>query len=137
MLDAKPEPDILVCRAVTMISCFTGERTGIVHFLFHGDIMPRPASNAPKTNTEKSRTAATSKQVPSRTKNDEESKSSAKVVTARQLVITEDEFRGRIAAKAYDLYMRRQAITETDDWMQAERLVKEELLAEGHHAGSV
>ena len=99
--------------------------------------MPRPASNAPKTNTEKSRKAATSKQVTSRTKNDEESKSSAKVVTARQLVITEDEFRGRIAAKAYDLYMRRQAITETDDWMQAERLVKEELLAEGHHAGSV
>ena len=87
--------------------------------------MPRPASNAPKTNTEKSRKAGTSKQVTvSRTKNDEESKSSAKVVKARQLVITEDEFRGRIAAKAYDLYMRRQAITETDDWMQAERLVK-------------
>ena len=99
--------------------------------------MPRPASNAPKTNTEKNRTAATSKQVPSRTKKEAGPESSAKVVKASHLVITEDEFRGRIAAKAYELYVRRQAITETDDWMQAERLVKEELLAEGHHAGSV
>ena len=137
MLDAKPEPDILVCHTVALISCFTTNAHELFTFLFHGDIMPRPASNAPKTNTEKSRKAGTSKQVTSRTTNDEESKSSAKVVKARHLVITEDEFRGRIAAKAYDLYMRRQAITETDDWMQAERLVKEELLAEGHHAGSV
>ena len=100
--------------------------------------MPRPASNAAKTNTEKNRKATTPKQpIVSRTKNDNEPKSPAKVVKASQLVITEDDFRARIAAKAYELYAHRQAITETDDWLQAERLVKEELLAEGHHAGSV
>ena len=100
--------------------------------------MPRPASNAPKTNAEKSRKAATLKQsIVNRTRNDHEPNSPAKVVKANQLVITEDEFRGRIAAKAYELYAHRQAITEIDDWIQAERLVKEELLAEGHHAGSV
>ena len=100
--------------------------------------MPRPPSNAIKINAEKSRKAATSKQtIVSRIKTDDEPKSPAKVIEANQLVITEDEFRGRIAAKAYELYAHRQAITETDDWLQAERLVKEELLALGHHAGSV
>ncbi|WP_447985574.1 hypothetical protein [Nitrospira sp. Nam74] len=100
--------------------------------------MPRPPLNATKINAEKSRKAATSKQgIVSRIKTDDEPKSPADVIKADQLVITEDEFRGRIAAKAYELYAHRQAVTETDDWLQAERLVKEELLARGHHAGSV
>jgi hypothetical protein len=100
--------------------------------------MPRPASQARKTNGEKSRKATAPKQsIMNRTKHDKEPQSPTKGVNTSPLVITEDEFRARIAAKAYELYVHRQAITETDDWLQAERLVKEELLAERHHAGSV
>ena len=52
-------------------------------------------------------------------------------------VLSEDELRGRVAAKAYELYAQRQAVTEADDWLNAERLVKEQLLAQGGCAGSV
>ena len=51
--------------------------------------------------------------------------------------LSEDELRGRVAAKAYELYAQRQAVTEADDWLNAERLVKEQLLAQGDHAGLV
>ena len=51
--------------------------------------------------------------------------------------LSEDEFRGLVAAKAYELYLQRQAVTEADDWLNAERLVKEQLLAQGDHAGLV
>jgi hypothetical protein len=100
--------------------------------------MPRPASQAHKANGEKNHKATAPKQsIVNRTNPGKEPQSPAKGVKASPLVITEDEFRARIAAKAYELYAHRQAITETDDWLQAERLVKEELLAERHHAGSV
>ncbi|WP_447598423.1 hypothetical protein [Nitrospira sp. Nam80] len=52
-------------------------------------------------------------------------------------VLSDDEFRARIAYKAYELYQKRQALTEKDDWLEAERLVRLELLNEEHGAGSV
>jgi hypothetical protein len=51
--------------------------------------------------------------------------------------LSDDEFRARIAYKAYELYQKRQALTEKDDWLEAERLVRLELLSEEHEAGSV
>ena len=54
-----------------------------------------------------------------------------------QVVITEGEYRALVAQKAYELFMQRCAITEVDDWVQAERIVKEELLAQGQTAGFV
>ena len=52
-------------------------------------------------------------------------------------VVTEEEYRTRVSQKAYELYEKRQAATNVDDWVEAERLVKNELLAEGQWAGSV
>src|SRR5438477_3490777 len=45
-----------------------------------------------------------------------------------QVVITESEYRALVAQKAHEIFMQRCAITEVDDWVQAERIVKEELL---------
>jgi hypothetical protein len=45
-------------------------------------------------------------------------------------VLTQEEYRARIARKAFELYEKRQALTDVDDWMEAERLVKLELLEE-------
>ena len=56
---------------------------------------------------------------------------------ATQVVITEDEYRALVAQKAYEIFMQRHAVTEVDDWVQAERIVKEELLAQGQTAGFV
>ena len=53
------------------------------------------------------------------------------------LVLTEDEFRARVSQKAFELYETRQAVTEVDDWLEAERLVKKQLLHAGQGAGSV
>jgi hypothetical protein len=52
-------------------------------------------------------------------------------------VLSDDEFRARVAHKAYELYQKRQALTEKDDWLEAERLVRLELLSEEHAVGSV
>ena len=52
-------------------------------------------------------------------------------------VMTEDQFRARVSRKAYELYEKRRTTTQLDDWLEAERLVRRELLAEGHWAGSV
>lgn len=48
-------------------------------------------------------------------------------------IVTEDEFRGRVALKAYELFEQRQRIdgTEVEDWLEAERLVTEAMLAKG------
>jgi hypothetical protein len=54
-----------------------------------------------------------------------------------QAVLSEDQFRARVAQKAYELYQKRQSLTEKDDWLEAERLVRLELLSEEHGAGSV
>ena len=51
--------------------------------------------------------------------------------------VTEEQLRVRISEKAYELYEKRQAATQLDDWLEAERLVKRELLAEGQWAGTV
>lgn len=56
---------------------------------------------------------------------------------ATQVVMTEGEYRALVAQKAYEIFMQRRAITEVDDWVQAERIVKEELLAQGQTAGFV
>ena len=52
-------------------------------------------------------------------------------------VVTEEQYRARVSQKAYELYERRQAATHYEDWLEAERLVKTELLAERQWAGSV
>ena len=57
--------------------------------------------------------------------------------TQSQIVITEDEFRALVASKAYELFERRQAVTEVEDWLEAERLIKEKLLSQRQWAGSV
>jgi hypothetical protein len=51
-------------------------------------------------------------------------------------VVTEEQYRARVSQKAYELYEKRQAMTSVGDWLEAERVVKTELLAEGQ-AGSV
>ena len=56
---------------------------------------------------------------------------------ATRPVVTEEQYRNRVSQKAHELYEKRQAMTEVDDWVEAERLVKTELLAEGQWAGSV
>jgi hypothetical protein len=52
-------------------------------------------------------------------------------------VVTEEQLRARVSQKAYELYEKRQAATQLGDWLEAERLVKTELLAEGQWAGTV
>ena len=52
-------------------------------------------------------------------------------------VVTEEQYKARVSQKAYELYEKRQAVTHLEDWLEAERLVKIELLAEGQWAGSV
>jgi hypothetical protein len=52
-------------------------------------------------------------------------------------VVTEEQYRARVSQKAYELYEKRQAVTPVEDWLEAERLVKTELLANGQWAGSV
>ncbi len=52
-------------------------------------------------------------------------------------VVTEEQYRTRVSQKAYELYEKRQAVTHLEDWLEAERLVKTELLAEGQWAGTV
>ena len=54
-----------------------------------------------------------------------------------QGVITENEDRALVAQKAHEIFTQRCAITEVEDWVQAERIVKEELLAQGQTAGFV
>jgi hypothetical protein len=51
--------------------------------------------------------------------------------------LTQEVFRARVAQKAFQLYEKRMALNEVDDWVEAERLTKLELLSEGHGAGSV
>ena len=45
-------------------------------------------------------------------------------------VLTQEEFRARVAQKAFELYEKRRALTQVDDWVEAERLVKLQLLSE-------
>ena len=45
-------------------------------------------------------------------------------------VLTQEEYRARVARKAFELFQKRQALTEVDDWVEAERLVKLQLLDE-------
>jgi hypothetical protein len=52
-------------------------------------------------------------------------------------VVPEEQYRTRVSQKAYELYEKRQAVTHLEHWLEAERLVKTELLAEGQWAGSV
>jgi hypothetical protein len=43
-------------------------------------------------------------------------------------VLSQEEYRARVARKAFELYEKRRALTEVDDWIEAERLVKLQLL---------
>jgi hypothetical protein len=52
-------------------------------------------------------------------------------------VVAEEQYKALVSKKAYELYEKRQAATHLEDWLEAERLVKTELLAEGQLAGSV
>jgi hypothetical protein len=96
--------------------------------------MPRPLSNAPKKQETKIRKAGPLKQPMATTMT---AKDATPIEGGAAAFLSEDEFRGRVAAKAYELYAQRQAVTEVDDWVNAERLVKEQLLAQGVYAGSV
>jgi hypothetical protein len=51
--------------------------------------------------------------------------------------VTEEQYRARVSQKAYELYEKRQGTTQVEDWLEAERLVKTELLAEGQWAATV
>ena len=52
-------------------------------------------------------------------------------------VLTQQEFKALVSQKAYELYEKRRACTDVDDWLEAERLVKTQLLTEEQGAGSV
>ena len=52
-------------------------------------------------------------------------------------VVAEEQYKALVSKKAYELYEKRQAATHLEDWLEAERLVETELLAEGQLAGSV
>ena len=52
-------------------------------------------------------------------------------------MLTQEEFRLRVSRKAFELYERRRAITAVEDWIEAERLVRMQLLSEGQAEGSV
>lgn len=52
-------------------------------------------------------------------------------------ILIQEEFRARVAHKAFELYLKRQAVTEIDDWVKAEELVRQELLMEEQGASSV
>jgi len=96
--------------------------------------MPRPLSNTGNSNEAKGRKGSPLRQpIVDATKPDKQ----ASAMKNSAEFITEDEFRARVAAKAYELYAQRQAVTEADDWLSAERFVKEQLLAQGEYAGSV
>ena len=45
-------------------------------------------------------------------------------------VLTQEEYRARVARQAFELYEKRRSLTEVDDWVEAERLVKLQLLSE-------
>ena len=49
---------------------------------------------------------------------------------SRGPVLSQEEYRARVARKAFELFEKRQAVTEVDDWVEAERLVKLQLLKE-------
>jgi hypothetical protein len=50
-------------------------------------------------------------------------------------VVAEEQYRARVSQKAYELYEKRQAVTHLNDWFEAERLVKTELLAKDSGRG--
>jgi hypothetical protein len=52
-------------------------------------------------------------------------------------LVADEQYRARVSQKAYELYQKRQAVTHLEDWLEAERLVKTELLAEGQWAATV
>jgi hypothetical protein len=52
-------------------------------------------------------------------------------------VVADEQYRARVSQKAYELYEKRQGTTHLEDWLEAERLVKKELLAEGRWAATV
>ncbi len=52
-------------------------------------------------------------------------------------ILTQEEFRSRVARTAFELYVKRQAITEVDDWLEAERLIRMQLLTGEQGAGTV
>ena len=45
-------------------------------------------------------------------------------------VLSQEEYRAHVAQKAFEIYEKRRALTEVDDWVEAERLVKLQLLDE-------
>jgi hypothetical protein len=57
-------------------------------------------------------------------------KKNPKPTPSPPLTISDDEFYARVARKAYDLYQQRgeEPGRDLDDWLTAERLVKDELL---------
>ena len=90
---------------------------------------PAPARSVQKSTSETRPSASTAEKVP------HTGGTATNAARTPQVVITEDEYRSLVAQKAYELYLQRCAVTEVDDWFQAERIVKEMLLAQGRAAG--
>src|SRR5690242_6627829 len=100
--------------------------------------MPNPMAGDDKSKSRASKKMAAPKSAAERVPQKSASKKSSltsssdkdtRHLDTTQVIITEDEYRSLVAQKAYEIFQRRCAATEADDWMQAERLVKEELLA--------
>lgn len=106
--------------------------------------MPNPMADGEKPKQSRSQKPTVSKrsaerapQKPAPKKETRSPEKSNNTGSATQVVLTEDEYRSLVAQKAHEIFMQRCAITEVDDWVQAERIVKEALLAQGQTAGFV
>lgn len=111
--------------------------------------MPNPMADGDKPKQRKIRKPAASKRSAealspkptlkkrSLPRSSEEGDRSGDVGGATQTIITESEYRALVAQKAYEIFLQRCAATEVDDWLQAERIVKETLLAQQQTAGFV
>lgn len=110
------------------------------HPMADGD-KPTPSRSQKPTASKRSAERLTQKPTPKKQPLERASDKDKSIDSATQnrtqVVITEGEYRALVAQKAYEIFMQRCAITEVDDWVQAERIVKEELLAQGQTAGFV
>ena len=85
------------------------------------------------------KTSATETQHSEQKPNAKEARPAHKDVSTSPMgrFVIEEQYRARVSQKAYGLYQKRQAATQLEDWLEAERLVKTELLAEGEFSGTV
>ena len=94
-----------------------------------------------KEKTKQSPTKETTKKTPSSKAQESSPKKITKSATRATVqseaaapsmgaVLSQEEYRAHVAQKAFEIYEKRRALTEVDDWVEAERLVKLQLLDE-------